>query len=131
MATDNDRVALAAFLGSALLAGGNAVAIRIGNRELEPLWGAGFRFTLSAAILLGAMAVLRLPFPRGRVLRGATLYGLINFGLTFAFAYYALTRIHAGLVGGGLLILAGVYVGALRSGVREPAAPTAASDTKP
>src|SRR5262245_25355021 len=43
------------------------------------------------------MALLRLPMPRGRVLAGAILYGLINFGFVFAFAYYAYTRIHAGL----------------------------------
>jgi drug/metabolite transporter (DMT)-like permease len=38
--------------------------------------------------------------------------------------------IHAGLVLGGLLILAGVYVGALRPATRQPAAP-ATSETKP
>ena len=37
MTIDRDRLALAAFAGTSALAGGNAVAIRFGNRELEPL----------------------------------------------------------------------------------------------
>jgi drug/metabolite transporter (DMT)-like permease len=43
------------------------------------------------------MVVLRLPFPRGRALTGALLYGALNFGAAFALAYYALVRLHAGL----------------------------------
>ena len=59
MATDSERVALAAFVAQAVLAGGNAVGIRFSNRELAPLWGAGLRFALAAALLLTVMAVLR------------------------------------------------------------------------
>ena len=97
MTDSRERVALACFLGSALLAGGNGVSIRFSNRELPPLWGAGLRFSLAAALLLVVMAVLRLPFPRGRALAGALLYGALNFGAAFALAYYALVRLHAGL----------------------------------
>jgi len=90
-------VAFAAFVVTALLAGGNAVGVRFSNRELAPLWGAGLRFSLAALVLLGIMALRRLPLPRGKALAGALLYGLINFGFTFALAYYALVRLHAGL----------------------------------
>ncbi|HSJ16974.1 MAG TPA: hypothetical protein VK920_02640 [Solirubrobacterales bacterium] len=55
MATDQDRVVLAAFLLSATLAGGNAVGIRFSNRELDPLWGAGLRFSLAAIVLRSQM----------------------------------------------------------------------------
>jgi drug/metabolite transporter (DMT)-like permease len=82
---------------NALLAGGNAVAIRFSNRELAPLWGAGLRFSLAAALLVVAMTMLRLELPRGRALTGALLYGMVNFGAGFALAYYALLRLHAGL----------------------------------
>lgn len=92
-----DRVALAAFVATSVLAGGNAVGVRFSNRELAPLWGAGLRFSLAALVLLGVMGVRRLPLPRGKALVGALLYGLINFGFTFALAYYALVRLHAGL----------------------------------
>jgi drug/metabolite transporter (DMT)-like permease len=95
--SEHDRVAFAAFTATALLAGGNAVGVRFSNRELAPLWGAGLRFSLAALVLLGIMALRRLPLPRGKALAGALLYGLINFGFTFALAYYALVRLHAGL----------------------------------
>src|SRR5215208_1477805 len=97
MTDRRERVTLACFVAGALLAGGNGVSIRFSNRELPPLWGAGLRFSLAAALLLVVMAVLRLPLPRGRALTGALLYGALNFGAAFALAYYALVRIHAGL----------------------------------
>ena len=97
MTGNRERVALACFVAGALLAGGNGVSIRFSNRELPPLWGAGLRFSLAAGLLLVVMAVLRLPFPRGRALTGALLYGALNFGAAFALAYYALVRLHAGL----------------------------------
>ncbi|WP_407709111.1 DMT family transporter [Arthrobacter nitrophenolicus] len=97
MTKDGERAALIAFLVQAVLAGGNAIGIRFSNRELEPLWGAGLRFALAAAILLTVMAVLRLALPRGRALAGSMLYGLFNFGLSFALIYYGLVRVQAGL----------------------------------
>jgi drug/metabolite transporter (DMT)-like permease len=74
-----ERVVLAAFIANALLAGGNAVGIRFSNRELDPLWGAGLRFSLAATLLVAIMAMLKL-----------------NFGGAFALAYYALVELHAG-----------------------------------
>ncbi|MEU6863123.1 DMT family transporter [Streptomyces sp. NPDC046876] len=92
-----DRVAPTAFTAGAVLAGGNAVGVRICLRELDPLWGAALRFGVAALLLAGVMAALRLPLPRGRALAGAVAYGLLNFGVTFALTYYALVEIHAGL----------------------------------
>lgn len=103
MAAQNDRVTLAAFVLVAVLAGGNAVGIRFSNRELDPLWGAGLRFAAAALILLMAMAVLKLPLPRGRNMRGAALYGLLNFAAAFALIYYGLQELHAGF---GQILLA-------------------------
>ena len=80
-----------------MLAGGNAVGVRVSNRELDPLWGAGLRFLLAAGRLGVVMAALRLPFPRNGALLGVVLYGTLIFGGAFSFAYYALVRIHAGL----------------------------------
>ena len=89
---NRERLVLSCFLAS-----GNGVSIRFSNRELAPLWGAGLRFCLAAALLLAVMAARRLAFPRGRALTGALLYGALNFGAAFALAYYALVRLHAGL----------------------------------
>jgi drug/metabolite transporter (DMT)-like permease len=97
MSMSRERLALASFWTVAILAGGNAVGIRFSNRELDPLWGAGLRFGLAALLLLAIVAVRRLPLPRGRALVGVILYGLLSFGASFAFLYYALVRVHAGL----------------------------------
>jgi drug/metabolite transporter (DMT)-like permease len=97
MRAHDERVALAAFLVGSVLAGGNAVGVRFSNRELAPLWGAGFRFALAAALLAALMAVLRLAPPQGRALTGAVLYGALNFGAAFALAYYGFVEVHAGL----------------------------------
>lgn len=71
--------------------------MRVSNRELDPLWGAGLRFLLAAALLGLVMAAMRLPLPRNGALFGVLLYGALIFGGAFSFAYYALVRIHAGL----------------------------------
>jgi drug/metabolite transporter (DMT)-like permease len=96
-------VALTAFIGYTVLAGGNAVGIRFSNRELAPLWGASLRSALAAALLLAVMVVLRLTFPRGRALVGSLLFGIFNIGAAFGLIYYGLVRVHAGL---GQILLA-------------------------
>lgn len=103
MGGGSERLALAAFVTQAVLAGGNAIGIRFSNRELAPMWGAALRFSLAAAVFLALMVLLRLAFPRGRALTGSLLYGLFNFGVSFALIYYGLVRIHAGL---GQILLA-------------------------
>jgi drug/metabolite transporter (DMT)-like permease len=97
MKLDRDATALAAFIVGTALAGGNAVGVRVSNRELDPLWGAGLRFLLAACLLGAVMAVMGLTLPRGRALLGVLLYGILIFGGAFSFTYYALVRIHAGL----------------------------------
>lgn len=91
------RLVLGAFLTSAILAGGNAVAIRFSNRELDPLFGAGLRFLVAGLLMAGVVAATRVPLPRGRALAGALVWGLFQFVGAFGFAYYALVRVHAGL----------------------------------
>lgn len=86
----------AAFVASAVLAGGNAVAIRFSNRELAPLWGAGLRFSLAAVLIVALMAALKVALPRGRSLTGALVWGLLQFAGAFGLYYYALVQVHAG-----------------------------------
>lgn len=89
-------VVLTAFVILVLLGGANFVAVRFSNVELAPFWGAGSRF-VAAAVLLGLVGVaLRLPFPRGRTLGGATLYGLLGFGVFYALTYVGLQGASAG-----------------------------------
>ena len=103
MTVRDGRVVFAAFVAGSVLAGGNAVAIRFSNRELDPLWGAGLRFSLAASVLAAVMVVLGLSLPRGRAATGAVLYGALNFGAAFALAYYALVELQAGF---GQIVLA-------------------------
>jgi drug/metabolite transporter (DMT)-like permease len=116
MRAGGEGVVFAAFALSALLAGGNAVGIRFSNRELDPLWGAGLRFSLAAAVLVALMGVLRLELPRGRALSGALLYGVFNFAGAFALAYYALVEVQAGF---GQILLALVPLATLLLAVLE------------
>lgn len=89
-------VVLAAFLVMVLLGGANFVAVRFSNAELPPFWGAGSRFIISALILALIGIALRVPFPRGRTLVGAGLYGVFGFGAFYALAYVGLQEASAG-----------------------------------
>jgi drug/metabolite transporter (DMT)-like permease len=88
-----------------LIGGSNFVAVRFSNAELPPYWGAALRFFPASALLLAAMAAWRIPFPRGASLRGAAVYGALNFGIGYALTYYGLQEAPAGT---GAVVLATV-----------------------
>jgi drug/metabolite transporter (DMT)-like permease len=92
-----DRVTLAAFALMSILAGLNVVAVRFSNFELPPFWGGGFRFAIAAGISLVIALALRGQVPAGRALAGAVLFGLLALGSFFAFVYWALVVVTAGL----------------------------------
>ena len=90
------------------LAGGNAAGVRYTNRELDPLFGAGVRFVLAAALLAMLARARPLELPRGRALGGVALFGLLNFAGAFGLAYYALLHMKAGVASTLLARLASV-----------------------
>ena len=95
-----DRITLAAFVTFVTLAGGNVIAVRsvsCEGCELDPFWAAASRFLLASLILAAIALALRAGLPRGRALLGAVLYGILGFGAAFAFAYWGLQRVSAGL----------------------------------
>jgi drug/metabolite transporter (DMT)-like permease len=92
-----DRLALGAFTGAVVIGGSNFVAIRFSNRELDPLWGAGLRFALAAAVFGLLFAALRLPLPRGRPLVLVATYGLLAFGAAYGCLYWAMQEVPAGI----------------------------------
>lgn len=79
-----------------LLAGGNAVGVKVATDELDPLWGAGTRFAAAALIFAGVMALRRMPIPRGGALLGSVLYGIVGFGAAFGLAFIAIPMTGAG-----------------------------------
>ena len=92
-----DRLALGAFTGAVVIGGSNFVAIRFSNRELDPIWGAGFRFALAAAVFGLLVAGLRLSLPRGRALVLVAMYGLLAFGGAYGCLYWAMQEVPAGI----------------------------------
>jgi drug/metabolite transporter (DMT)-like permease len=88
---------LAAFVGAVILGGANFLFVRVSNRELPPIWGAGLRFTLAAALFVLIALALRLRWPRGRQLWLTSLYGLLSFAVSYALVYWALVRLTAGV----------------------------------
>lgn len=92
-----DRATLFAFGTFVFIGGFNFVAVRFSNRELAPMLGAGVRFTVAALILLSIVALRRLPMARGKALKAAVLYGLLNFTAAYGLAYWALTTLPAGI----------------------------------
>ena len=92
-----DRIAVGAFAGAVAIGGTNFVAVRFSNRGLDPLWGAGLRFALAAAIFGLLCAGLRLPLPRGRALVLAAAYGLLSFAGAYGCIYWAMQEVPAGI----------------------------------
>ena len=89
---------LATFGAVVLLGGGNFLAVRFSNQELDPFWGAGLRFSLAAMVFVAIATSLRLPWPRGRQLILTAGYGVVSFTLSYALMYWALVQVTAGMV---------------------------------
>ncbi len=90
------RATLAALVGVVLFGGVNAIGVRQTVLELSPFWGAAIRFLAAGLILAAFVLATRRPFPRGRGLAGAALYGLVGFGGSFGLVYPALRDVSAG-----------------------------------
>jgi drug/metabolite transporter (DMT)-like permease len=88
---------LLAFLTNVILLGVNFVAVRFSNAELPPFWGAALRFSIASVFLFTIVRWKRLPLPRGKSLAGAVLFGVLVFGATYAFLYWALQYVSSGL----------------------------------
>ena len=96
-ATQANIGTLIAFVLLVFVGGNNAVAVRFSNLELPPFWGAGIRFASAALIFWTVVLVRRTALPKGRALIGALLYGVLAVGAAYAFLYWAILRVEAGL----------------------------------
>ncbi len=88
---------IALFALAVTLGGANFIGVRFSNRELEPFWGAGLRFSLAAVLLIIIAAFLKLSAPKGGHLGMTILYGLLSFAVSYALMYWALVRVTAGV----------------------------------
>ncbi len=84
------RPVLLAFLLVVLIGGSNFVAVRFSNRDLPPFWGAGFRFAVAGLLLLAYARVRHIPLPGRGALPAVIVFGIVNFGLVYTFAYWGL-----------------------------------------
>lgn len=98
-----DHLTYAAFVAATIFGGLNGIGIRFIVAEMPPFWGATLRFGPASALLFLLVLIQRTPLPRGRSLLGAVIYGVLQFGLGFALAFWSLQTVSAGL---GQVILA-------------------------
>ncbi|UCG24924.1 MAG: EamA family transporter [Chloroflexota bacterium] len=87
---------LLAFALGVLLGGSNAVATRFTVEEMDPFWGAALRFAAATTIFAVIGLLGRVELPRGRTLGGLLVYGVLNFGLSYALLYFAIRELTAG-----------------------------------
>jgi drug/metabolite transporter (DMT)-like permease len=85
-----DTKTLVAFGLFILLAGGASVAVRITYGELPPFYSAAARFALAGLVFWILLFLRKVPFPRGRALLGAALFGTLSVGLSFSFIAWGL-----------------------------------------
>jgi drug/metabolite transporter (DMT)-like permease len=95
--TRPDTLTLAVFALIVVLGGANGVAIRFTVLELPPFWGAAVRFAAAALCFWAILLARRLPLPAARTLVGVLLFGLLDTGASFAFVYWGLRSMPAGL----------------------------------
>jgi drug/metabolite transporter (DMT)-like permease len=74
---------LSVFIAVVLIGGTNFVAVRFSNRELAPFWGAGLRFAIGGALLVGFAPWRRTRLPLGSACPGAAVLGVVNFGVAY------------------------------------------------
>jgi drug/metabolite transporter (DMT)-like permease len=92
-----DSKTLLAFAAMILFGGNNVVAVRLSDRGLAPFYGAGVRFVTAAILLSAFLAYRRIALPSREQLKGTLLYGFLGFGVSYAFAYLALTSLSSGV----------------------------------
>jgi drug/metabolite transporter (DMT)-like permease len=92
-----DQLTLAAYILIVILAGANAVAVRFTVMELPPFWGATLRFAAAALIFWIFVFFRKFSLPSGSALIGVLLYGFLSFGASYAFIYWGIRSVPAGL----------------------------------
>ena len=93
----SERLTLFAFFLTALLGGGNSVAVRFSNVELAPYWGATIRLGASALLFWLIVYLWRIPVPQKRDSIVLLLTGFFSSGVSFGLLYFGLVKLQASL----------------------------------
>jgi drug/metabolite transporter (DMT)-like permease len=101
----SERLTLFAFFLTALLGGGNSVAVRFSNAELAPFWGATIRLGASALLFWLILLLWRIPIPQKRDSIVLLLTGFFSSGVSFGLLYFGLVKLQASL--GSVIIAMG------------------------
>jgi len=101
----SERLALFAFFLTAVLGGGNSVAVRFSNVELAPYWGATIRLGASALLFWLIVFLWRIPVPQKRDALILLLTGFFGTGVSFGLLYFGLVKLQASL--GSVIIAMG------------------------
>lgn len=101
----DDRLTVFAFLLTALLGGGNSVAVRFSNVELAPFWGATIRLMASACLFWIILLLFRIPIPQKSDALVLLVTGFFAVGVSFGLLYFGLVRLQASL--GSVIIALG------------------------
>lgn len=94
-----------AFFLTALLGGGNSVAVRFSNVELAPYWGATLRLGASAILFWLIVYFWRIPIPQRRDALVLLLTGFFAVGISFGLLYFGFVKLQASL--GSVIIALG------------------------
>ena len=101
----SNRLTMFAFFLTALLGGGNSVAVRFSNVELAPYWGATIRLGASAILFWLIVYLWRIPIPQRRDALVLLLTGFFAVGLSFGLLYFGFVKLQASL--GSVIIALG------------------------
>lgn len=85
-----------AFAVCSAVWGSTFLVISVGNDTVAPLWAAAIRLSLAALLLTAIGTLVGQPLPRGRALRAALGFGVLNFGLSFCLLYWGETQVPSG-----------------------------------
>jgi drug/metabolite transporter (DMT)-like permease len=86
-----------AFASCAAIWGSTFYVIRLGTQALPALWGAALRHALACVLLVVLAFAFGGGLPRGKALRAAVQYGLLNMGLSFSLLYWGEKYVSSGL----------------------------------
>lgn len=86
----------AALAGMCLIWGSTFLVIRIGNEALPPAWAAALRLLIAIPLYFGVACATGASVGSRLAVRGALLYGSLNYGVNFVLLYWGELRVSSG-----------------------------------